>query len=49
MADSMRAIGSYKGLSADDPESLVDVELPTPELRPRDVLVRVHAVSVNPS
>jgi NADPH2:quinone reductase len=45
---SMRAIGSYDGLSISDPQSLVDVELPTPELRPRDVLVRVQAVSVNP-
>ena len=36
------------GLPISDPESLVDVELPTPELRPRDVLVAVQAVSVNP-
>lgn len=45
----MRAIGSYDGLPLSDPRCLVDVELPTPELRPRDVLVRVHAVSVNPA
>jgi zinc-binding alcohol dehydrogenase family protein len=44
----MRAIGSYDGLPVSDPQSLVDVELPTPQLRPRDVLVRVQAVSVNP-
>jgi zinc-binding alcohol dehydrogenase family protein len=44
----MRAIGSYDGLPISDPQSLVDVELPTPRLRPRDVLVRVQAVSVNP-
>jgi NADPH:quinone reductase len=44
----MRAIGSYDGLPISDPRSLVDVELPVPELRPRDVLVRVQAVSVNP-
>ena len=44
----MRAIGSYDGLPIGDPASLVDVELPVPELRPRDVLVRVQAVSVNP-
>jgi zinc-binding alcohol dehydrogenase family protein len=44
----MRAIGSYDGLPISDPQSLVDVELPTPQLRPRDVLVRVQAVSVNP-
>jgi NADPH2:quinone reductase len=44
----MRAIGSYDGLPISDPQSLVDVELPAPALRPRDVLVRVQAVSVNP-
>ena len=44
----MRAIGSYDGLPLSDPQSLLDVELPTPQLRPRDVLVRVQAVSVNP-
>jgi zinc-binding alcohol dehydrogenase family protein len=45
----MRAIGSYDGLPLSDPQSLVDVELPAPALRPRDVLVRVQAVSVNPA
>jgi zinc-binding alcohol dehydrogenase family protein len=44
----MRAIGSHDGLPISDPQSLIDVELPTPRLRPRDVLVRVQAVSVNP-
>ncbi len=44
----MRAIGSYEALPVSDPRSLVDVELPAPDLRPRDVLVRVQAVSVNP-
>jgi NADPH2:quinone reductase len=44
----MRAIGSYDGLPISDPRSLLDVELPTPALRSRDVLVRVQAVSVNP-
>ena len=44
----MHAIASYEGLPISDPQSLVDVELPVPELRPRDVLVRVQAVSVNP-
>ncbi|GHH88360.1 NADPH:quinone reductase [Streptomyces sulfonofaciens] len=46
---TMRAIASYRGLPVDDPECLQDVEVPVPELRPRDVLVRVHAVSVNPA
>nr|WP_322975724.1 zinc-binding alcohol dehydrogenase family protein [Actinacidiphila glaucinigra] len=44
----MRAVASYRGLPVEDPESLVDVELPLPDPGPRDVLVRVRAVSVNP-
>ncbi|WP_329184116.1 zinc-binding alcohol dehydrogenase family protein [Actinacidiphila glaucinigra] len=46
---TMRAIASYRGLPIDDQESLQDVEVPVPRLRPRDVLVRVQAVSVNPA
>lgn len=46
---TMRAIASYRGLPVDDQESLQDVEVPVPQLRPRDVLVRVQAVSVNPA
>jgi NADPH2:quinone reductase len=45
----MKAIASYDGLPIADPLSLVDVELPAPELRPRDVLAAVEAVSVNPA
>lgn len=45
---TMRAVASYRGLPVGDPESLVDVELPLPDPGPRDVLVRVQAVSVNP-
>ena len=48
MADTMSAIGSFEGLPVSDERCLVDVELPVPELRPQDVLVRVQAVSVNP-
>ncbi|WP_342641674.1 zinc-binding alcohol dehydrogenase family protein [Rhodoligotrophos ferricapiens] len=44
----MRAIGLFQSRPVTDPEALVDLELPTPELRPRDLLVRVKAVSVNP-
>jgi zinc-binding alcohol dehydrogenase family protein len=44
----MRAIGYRKSLPISDPESLIDVELPTPEPGPHDLLVRVEAVSVNP-
>ena len=44
----MRAVGLYRYLPIEDPESLLDVEAPTPEARGRDLLVRVKAVSVNP-
>jgi NADPH2:quinone reductase len=44
----MKAIVQRQCLPATDPESLVDVELPSPVARGRDLLVRVHAVSVNP-
>ena len=36
------------GLPITDPDSLFDTELPTPTPGPRDLLVQVHAVSVNP-
>jgi NADPH2:quinone reductase len=45
----MQAIASYQGLPIDDQNSLLDVEVPVPDLRPHDVLVRVQAVSVNPA
>lgn len=41
----MKAVGLYKYLPVDDPESLVDVEVPKPEAKGRDLLVRVKAVS----
>ncbi|HEX4962136.1 MAG TPA: zinc-binding alcohol dehydrogenase family protein [Thermoanaerobaculia bacterium] len=44
----MRAVGLYKYLPIENPESLVDVEVPKPKARGRDLLVRVQAVSVNP-
>lgn len=44
----MRAVGLYKYLPIDHPESLLDVDVPKPEPGPRDLLVRVMAVSVNP-
>jgi zinc-binding alcohol dehydrogenase family protein len=44
----MRAVGLYRYLPIENPESLVDVEVPKPEAQGRDLLVRVKAVSVNP-
>ena len=44
----MRAIGFYRYLPIEDPESLIDIEIPTPIPAGRDLLVKVHAVSVNP-
>jgi len=45
---TMRAVAATGALPLDDDRALADVELPLPELRPRDVLVEVAAVSVNP-
>lgn len=45
----MKAVAYSRCLPASDPESLVDIELPEPPAPSgHDLLVRVHAVSVNP-
>ncbi|GAA6120957.1 zinc-binding alcohol dehydrogenase family protein [Acidovorax sp. FG27] len=44
----MKAIGYHAPHPIDHPEALLDIELPEPTPRPHDLLVRVHAVSVNP-
>ena len=44
----MKAIGLTRYLPIDDPNSLRDLDLPAPAPGPRDLLVRVKAVSVNP-
>ncbi len=44
----MKAISLLRYLPIADPESLQDVELPAPTPEGREILVRVHAVSVNP-
>jgi zinc-binding alcohol dehydrogenase family protein len=44
----MKAVGLYKYLPIDHPESLLDLEVDTPKAGGRDLLVEVKAVSVNP-
>ncbi|MFF0416098.1 zinc-binding alcohol dehydrogenase family protein [Kitasatospora sp. NPDC004745] len=44
----MPAVAYRRSLPIDHPESLVDVELPVPQPGPRDLLVRVEAVALNP-
>ncbi|MFT3800748.1 MAG: zinc-binding alcohol dehydrogenase family protein [Burkholderiaceae bacterium] len=44
----MKAVAYLHCLPVEDPACLVDVTLPTPEPGPRDLRVRVRAVSVNP-
>ncbi|WP_277373861.1 zinc-binding alcohol dehydrogenase family protein [Pseudomonas sp. AA-38] len=44
----MKAIAYYQSLPADHPEALQDVQLPEPTPGPRDLLVEVRAISVNP-
>ncbi|MBA1377438.1 zinc-binding alcohol dehydrogenase family protein [Pseudomonas brassicacearum] len=44
----MKAIAYYQSLSITDPTSLQDIDLPAPIAGPRDLLVEVKAISVNP-
>jgi NADPH2:quinone reductase len=44
----MKAVGLYKYLPIDHPESLLDLEVDTPVPTGRDLLVAVKAISVNP-
>ncbi|MGH8355676.1 MAG: alcohol dehydrogenase catalytic domain-containing protein, partial [Pseudomonas sp.] len=44
----MKAIAYRQSLPADDPQALLDIELPEPTPGPRDLLVAVKAISVNP-
>ena len=44
----MKAVGLTSYLPIDQPESLMDIELPVPEASGQDLLVRVHAIAVNP-
>ena len=44
----MKAVGFYRSLPIESDEALVDLDIPAPTPGPRDLLVRVQAVSVNP-
>ncbi len=44
----MKAVGLYRYLPIDHPESLLDLDLETPVAAKRDLLVEVRAISVNP-
>jgi NADPH2:quinone reductase len=44
----MRAVGYQASLPIDAPDALLDITLPQPQPLGRDLLVQVHAVSVNP-
>src|SRR5690348_609848 len=44
----MKAIGLYRHLPIDDPESLIDLDVPKPAPAERELLVEVKAISVNP-
>lgn len=48
MTPDMSAVGFTEGLPITDPRSLLDVTVPRPSPGPRDLLVEVRAVSVNP-
>lgn len=48
MRPIMKAVGFYKYLPIDDPQSLLDVEVEAPRPEGRDLLVEVQAISVNP-
>ena len=44
----MKAVGYFKSLPINEPESLLDLELPTPTPGPQDLLVEVSAIALNP-
>ena len=44
----MKAVGLYKYLPIDLPDSLVDVEIDKPTPQSRELLVKVNAIAVNP-
>lgn len=48
MGTTMKAVGLTHYLPIDNPQSLLDLELPKPEPAGRDILVAVKAIAVNP-
>lgn len=44
----MKAISFRQQLPIENPESLIDVDIDKPDPGPRDLLVQVRAISVNP-
>src|SRR5258708_13954753 len=44
----MKAVGFHRSLPIQESDALVDVEIAKPSPNPRDLLVKVEAVSVNP-
>jgi zinc-binding alcohol dehydrogenase family protein len=44
----MKAIGYFQSHPIDHPDALVDIDLPEPVAHGRDLLIEVHAISVNP-
>lgn len=46
---AMKSVGVLKALSIEDPESLIERDIPEPVPGAGDLLVRVQAVSVNPA
>ena len=45
----MKAVGFLKSLPIEAEDSLFDCDLPTPDLRDTDLMVRIEAISVNPA
>lgn len=45
----MKAVGTFRSLPINDPEALLEWELPEPRAGEMDLLVRVEAISVNPA
>jgi NADPH2:quinone reductase len=47
--DEMKAVGYKTPLPISDEHSLIDIEIPEPSVKDRDLLVEIKAVSVNPA